>query len=137
MYLSKVRKYFRCYILTHYVFQGMFDLSKFMIGTGSDAESASVKDNISDISENIKRKVEEDEPMLPKLDPIDIQETCDNSDAKNSDIQICDDAMIPEKDDIESPEWSDNDLQSWQSDIKITNTTSKKRHVFCCFFQAS
>ena len=105
-----------------------------MIGTGSDGESENVKANVSDVSDNIQKIQDDcnikDELLLPMLDPVNKQDICDtdNFDAKTSDIQICDEAMKSEQDDIESPEWSDNDLQSWQSDnVKniIPKATSK------------
>ena len=67
--------------------RGMFDLSKFMIGSGSDNDDNN--DNDDEIEES-KKAIEVLEQV--KIDPVEVS-----------------------REDIDSPVWSDNDLDSWQS----------------------
>ena len=94
--------------------QGMFDLSKFMIGSGSDGES----DHIPVSHKSESQDLEELEPRVENIadGQAEEQEEDDRSNADlGSKVQLS-------NNDIDSPQWSDDDLQSWQS-----NTTNQKQ----------
>ena len=92
----------------------MFDLSKFMIGSGSDGES----DHIPVSHKSESQDLEELEPRVENIadGQAEEQEEDDRSNADlGSKVQLS-------NNDIDSPQWSDDDLQSWQS-----NTTNQKQ----------
>ena len=94
--------------------QGMFDLSKFMIGSGSDGES----DHIP-VSHKSESPVHEE--LEPRVENIADGQAEDQEEDERSNADL-DSKVQLSNNDIDSPQWSDDDLQSWQS-----NTTNQKQ----------
>ena len=94
--------------------QGMFDLSKFMIGSGSDGDSE--HNPVPHKSES--QDHEELEPRVENIADGQAEEQ-EAEERSNADL---DSKVQLSNNDIDSPQWSDDDLQSWQS-----NTTNQKQ----------
>ena len=94
--------------------QGMFDLSKFMIGSGSDGES----DHIP-VSHKSESPVHEE--LEPRVENIADGQAEEQEEDERSNADLGSKVQLSNND-IDSPQWSDDDLQSWQS-----NTTNQKQ----------
>ena len=106
--------------------KGMFDLSKFMIGTGSDDDNIEELDghekggNCHEMkpAEEIVDIIEDNELKIVAKTSKNESEKEDDSKLKVDDKTLKGEIIISEREDVESPIWSDDDLNSWQSQEK-------------------
>ena len=86
----------------------MFDLSKFMIGAGSESEKSNL--------EKLPAPGQHEEEKTDPGEDIEEEEEKDKT-------ELVEDIKKEEEEEVDSPLWSDDDLQSWPGgDLQVPNS---------------